>query len=402
MENEGWNFCPDMNRYVRILKDCPWYAEFKIENRHFLSPATLIFLYLKAHCDEFEIENTIDSLFWESSFCLNENEVPSNDNKWVSGVRLHTQLTTWANFVVKYKDLTISNRSNERDGFDDFYLMLLLNHKGEGYVSGWRQNVQYVHYTNQYLHSHLSSYTYTNGFDLRSFCTGHSSTPINSTFRHLREFVRDINILVTLSAPLLGYEKASNFDSYYDDFERLILGFKAAWLPLIQHESLAGGPFKYLRNNIEILQTAKTEDVYFDEFAKEVALNAEDPRLQFNITASAVLLKNTPGLVEFAKETGFYEKCFAFANSPSSSSYNASVVNNSAGINKEDFIKFSKKATLCRSPFKWKGERLSVILNPTSKSIQNAKQARINTAKRTFFDQKLTGYFRQGLLLQSQ
>ncbi len=384
---------------LRVLKHAPWYAEFASESGHYLSPATLCFMFLKAHCDEFEIENTIDSFYWESTVCGNTNELSSKDNMWVDSGNINSLLTAHNTFVVKYKDLTISNRQGNRDHFDDFFVLLNLNHNNQGWVGGWRQNIPYVHYIQGYLHSHLSGYTYQNGFDVRNFCTGHSNTSINSTFSRLRQFFTVVNNAVVLSAPLLDYPVSPDFERVYEEFEKKILDFKSAWLPLIQHESLAGGPYKYIANNRESIPFAITEDVFFDQFAKLIAHNAEDARLKFNISAESVVVKDTPGLVEFAKENGFYEKCFAF--DAGNGMYNASVAQQATNLDRNEFIKSSKLATLCRSPFKWNGERLSVILHPNSKSNTNARQARLNSAKRSYFNTQLTGYFRKGLLMSS-
>lgn len=401
---EGWTRY-NSSTQIRILADEPWYAEFSNGSNHWLSPVTLLFLYLKFHCDEYGIESNPDGYYWKASSIMTRDNFSSTPKlcNWRNGDWITNEVSNRAGsycmFVTKYEDVTISNSNGGSDHFDDFFLLTFWSHCNDSFVGGWRQQIPFSHYNHHYLHSHLNNYSYRDGMSVGSFCTGVSSTAINRTLRHLRNFLSSRNNLIDLSKPLLTGEIPSNFESLFNQFEAKALAFKAAWLPLISHESLEGGPYKYLKNNVDRLAEAPCQEKDLDAFAKLISESADDERLKFNIRSNSIQVLDSPGLVEFAKEHGYYEKCFGLRIG-ASRNYIFDVNQTVSGMTTEQFLKTSKKTMFCRSPFKWNGERLSIILSPTSKVNQNGKTARINTKKRTYFDTRVTHYFNKGLLLR--
>lgn len=388
------------SNYWRIYADKPWYCEFKNSKGDvWLSPVTVTFLYLHQELTEYDVEHTMCSLTWEKDVQGSRTKMPVTDDGFInmaalSGSAVYDKYHT---FVIKYEDLTITNNNGDTDYFDDFYMLLRMNHRGQIRICGWRQTIPYNHYSNMYLHSHLGSYGYNNGFNVKSFCTGSSYTRINQAKRRFQDVI--IGYHLNLSRLFIGDKSKVDKDKF-EIFETKISELTGAFLPLIQHESLEGGPYMHIANNRGGLVEASTNNRDFDDFARLIALNAEDKRLRFDIGTSSITVKDGAGLVSFAKEYGYFEKCFGY-KSGTGRSYIYDVGDKMAHISPKEFLSTKKAAMFCQSPFRWEGSRLPINLVPKSKTIANEKSARINTSKRTYFDSKLTNHFKAGLRLQN-
>ena len=422
MDSNGWNDYHNGNTRVayRVLKALPWYIERKDSNGK-VSPveSTILCLYYGMYCKMYGIEYSIS--------CLDSKELINNtpEGEWVSfsGDQLASFINIPVEFVIKYKNITISNEFDEKDFLKDVFMRIKAYPFGYIHLTCWRQEVQYEHVAASYIHSHIPHYNYTVNATISEFCLGSKGNGTNAGINAMRRTVSSISEMFGIIS--IGEEVHTSHSSIIDRIEYNMSLFTGALLPLLQTESITGVPhammrYAYLTGNWETGEQyyADDDDDDYDDddddratsvsiksrfvaFANRVCKNIGDPRIKYRIHGSTVEIIPSSSLVSFAKEHGFFNSCFAFQNKVGSRHVIPAGVK--PALSSKEIEEIDNKMRWLKSPFEWNGELLQAKAIHLQNTFQiNDSAAKIHYDYTSVFNQRVKDYFEERLISLSR
>lgn len=403
---DGWQSTYGDNQH-RILADKLWYIEERNSSTPdvvTLAPITLFFLYLGCHCKMYDIPYSICTLETELAVFPKGMEIPS-ENGWVSSTREVQKelIRSSSEFIIKYKNITIANEVGEKDFLKDFFIRFQTTTAGYITLSGWRQEIQYSHVLGDYLHSHLNSFEYTNPFNVEEFCTGSEENATNVGLEAAKQAIQYSSYFPHIVGNV-EYDKLETHASLQiDNFEYHISMLLGAINPLIKYESMEGVPHIYMRS-VHLLCADGNNPLSSDEmrktmiaFAEYCCNNISDTRIKYQIYSQDIVrILDSKSLVAVAKESGYFDKIFAFCKNRSRDYVIPAIIN--TVISPDDKTLVDSKMALLFSPFRWNGERIQCkAIDIPNTFIIDDEYAKLNEDYRHYFSERVEGYFKQRL-----
>lgn len=408
---EGWIKYNNME--YRVLATEPWYLEERCttgDRKISLSRFSTMAMYYGTFCKTYGIEYSISTLR-PMAIAFRGQDVTS-ENGWIKFTS--DQIERWIyatpEFVIKYKNVTISNEFYEKDFFKDFFLRICSNWNSGIVLSCWRQEVQYEHVKYGYMHSHVQRFSYENSHDVSGFCTGSHGNSTNQGISHAYSAVDRAQ--KAMNSILNNEDISPEILRNLNDFEYHMSMLTGALLPLIKTESIEGVPhimmrYAYMSGDWEIAQTedGAEQDIpgndyivkMFKDFAKCVCENIHDKRITYRIHGDSVQITPNRNLAAFAKEHGFFEKCFAFQGKVGAD-YDVPATAKPT-LSAKEIREIDHKMMWHTSPFYWNGEVLRAKAIHLQNTFQiNESEARIHEDYAYHFHNAVKGYFKERLI----
>ena len=428
MDNTELGWIPNkyQDLFYRIPEDRPWYIEIKDpDGNRWLSKFTIKCLLIGNYCATYGLDYSISNLHALGK--LGVDEIPSKDGWLVlDTTEIDLYMTVKHEIIIKYTDILISNSFGESDVIKDFYMRIISSLTSGTSISCWRENVQYEHIKNKYMHSHVPAFGYMLADRVDTFCTGSYRNSVNTGLRGLDAAVLEATTYMqrVMSNKPLGIDNAEHIDIAAEMLEYKIISFTGCLNSIIRTESIEGVPHKMMRYNYltckfsdgsipdSIDNVADEDDYYdddfdvfdepslsssvvkiFDDFADTVTSNMDDERIKFRVDNNTVKIIPSKGLVSFAKDHGFFNDCFANQHNVGGSYY--IPTNATPTMSEEDRKDIDNQAKWVKSPFLWHGTLLTLkpISLPNSYTI-NEDATRLHSHYTKAFNERIARNFK--------